>query len=225
MIDGTDDPAIDQVDDEEWSPLWQHQDEASRLIAPDYDVLWDRLRNYASASSWISIDKRAVDALVIQPVVSHPLRRVLREKPVFHLIHQDAIAALRNGLPGPGQGAGDRLAALTYHEFQSHGSAAAPAWRRLLDEYGSDGAAIRSLAFTVLSEDLLETEAGGEAPPLVPPDVKARACFELARVTYSDSVDAAGEEREQLLNVARQELRAYDALQIPVESDRDSNRH
>src|SRR5262249_23164420 len=100
-----DDPDIDEIDDnEEWPSLWKAQDEASRVTTLDYDALWDWLRTYATASSWITVDKRAVDALVIQPVVSHPLRRVLRKKPVFRLIHKDVIAALRRGLPGPRQG-------------------------------------------------------------------------------------------------------------------------
>jgi len=205
-----DDPAIDDVSDADWPALWYAQDKASREGTLDYARLWDRLTQYASASSWITDHAEASDALAFMPVVAHPLRRVLRKKAVFRLVHQDAVAALRKRLAF--EDTADVLAGLTYHEFQLDPRSAAKSWIKRLHEYEDDREALKRLASTVLSEDLRETEAGAAASDLITPAVEARALFELGAIAFRDSIAATGEEQQGLLSEARRQLDAFDEI-------------
>jgi cellulose synthase operon protein C len=219
-----DDPAIDDVKDAGWPSLWYGQDRASRQGPVDYDALWTRLRVYASASSWISTAADVPDALLIQPVVTHPMRRVLREQQVFLLIQRTAVRVLKARLAEGGdsvmtsEAVAEHLKALTYHEFQLDTDKGAGAWRKRLRDYRSDPVALRALASVVLSEDLRESEAIREeaitGPKLVSPEVEARAVFALVEAESMAAAEAAGEEQQRLEGEARWHLSQFDTLQV-----------
>ena len=216
-----DDPAVDEVSDAAWPALWYAQDAASRRSDLDYDLLWKHLRDYASASSWIMIGADAPNALLIQPVVTHPMRRVLRKKPVVRLIQRSAIRELKALIAKMGETENDRkrlteqLKSLTYYEFQFDPERAARTWRWRVRRYRGNQPALQALATVVLSEDLRETEAeaqqGEDAVGLVPPDVEARARFALAEAAFCTSTDAGREEQLRLQDAARRHLQEFDA--------------
>jgi peptidoglycan hydrolase-like protein with peptidoglycan-binding domain len=218
-----DDPAIDDVKDAGWPSLWYGQDRASRQGPVDYDALWRRLREYASASSWISSADDAPDALFIQPVVTHPMRRVLRRQRVFLLVQRTAVRVLAARLAKgrdsviTSEVVAESLKALTYHEFQLDPARGAGTWRKRLRDYRVDPVALRALASVVLSEDLRESEADREEgvtePKLVSPEVEARAEFALVEAESMAAAEAAGEEQQRLEGEARWHLGRFDALQ------------
>jgi peptidoglycan hydrolase-like protein with peptidoglycan-binding domain len=218
-----DDPMIDDVKDAGWPFLWYGQDRASRQGPVDYDALWRRLREYASASSWISTAEDVPDALFIQPVVTHPMRRVLRRQQVFLLIQRTAVrvlaARLAEGADGvmTSEAVAEHLKALTYHEFQLDPAKGAGTWRKRLRDYRFDPAALRALASVVLSEDLRESEADREeaitGPKLVSSEVEARAVFALVEAESMAAEEAAGEEQQRLEGEARWHLSRFDTLQ------------
>jgi hypothetical protein len=206
-----DDPAEDAVTHKDWKLLWASMDPL------DYDAMWKGLRDFAGASSWVSVDTEVGDAVVIQPVVSHPMRRALlsRERPVVSQIHRAAIRHARNELRLGTRPAAESLAMLTYHDFQLRGPEAAAAWERRLRAYDDDFHALRSLASIVLSEDLRESEASPAAARaasrLVPPRVAARARFVLARTAFEQGEGETAESvRTKLLDEARMQLARYD---------------
>jgi hypothetical protein len=204
-----DDPAIDVVEDEkDWPELWQTQERASRLGKPAFDDIWTRLRDFASASSWVTVAPEAGDALVIQPVVTHPMRRALRSQKVVARIHRDAVAALQRRVKKR-RATTEDLAALTYHDFQLRGARAARDWEKLLGESLSDPETLEAVAGVVLSEDLRESEAGRGA--LVTAPVEARAHFALAQAAHGAAGAETGEKAESLRERARAALRAYEA--------------
>lgn len=218
-----DDPAIDDVKDAGWPALWYGQDWASRQGPVDYDVLWTRLREYASASSWVSIATDVPGALFIQPVVTHPMRRVLRKHEVFRLIQRTAVRVLSSRL-GRGDDStvtpevmAEYLKAITYHEFQLDPDKGARTWRKRLRDNSLDPVAIRALAAVVLSEDLRESEADREeetaGSELISPEVEARAMFAMIEADYSAATEAAREEQQRLEDEARRGLVRFDDLQ------------
>ncbi|MEJ8811902.1 peptidoglycan-binding domain-containing protein [Variovorax ureilyticus] len=208
-----DDPAQDAVSHKDWKTLW------ASMEPLDYDEMWKGLRDFAGASSWVSVDTEIGDSVVIQPVVSHPMRRALlsAERPVVAQIHRAAIRHARSELRNRTRPAAESLAMLTYHDFQLRGAHATPDWERRLREYANDAHALRSLASIVLSEDLRESEAGSavarEAVRLVPNRVAAHARFVLAQTTFEESERwSAKESQARLLDEARRQLARYDDL-------------
>ncbi|MET0382404.1 MAG: hypothetical protein ABW032_03175, partial [Burkholderiaceae bacterium] len=176
-----DDPSEDGVRHREWPRLWQAR-RSPPLQPADVADLWRRLRGYAGASSWIGADTDDADAVVIQPIASHPMRRALlkRDRSVVARIHRAAIAHARRGAQTPAA-----LADLIYHEFALHGAGAAGRWwkrvRAALE--AGDRPAVQALASVVLSEDLRESEIAADddaRPPLVDRRTQARALHALA---------------------------------------------
>lgn len=209
-----DDPAEDAVTHKDWKLLW------ASMEPLDYDAMWKGLRDFAGASSWVSVDTEVGDAVVIQPVVSHPMRRALlsMERPVVAQIHRAAIRHAQNELRDATRPAAESLAMLTYHDFQLRGALAAPAWERRLGEYQGEFHALGSLASVVLSEDLRESEAGAAAArgaALVPVRVAARARFVLAQTAFDQGEETSRDLRGKLDDEARVQLAHYDDLVVP----------
>jgi hypothetical protein len=211
-----DDPARDGVTHRDWPRLWLAGDGAP-LQAADVADLWRRLREYASASSWISVDAAGADAVVIQPTVSHAMRRALlqQDRPVVVQIHRAAIRHARRSADAAAQ------ADLTYHDFQLRGARAARAWWlrvQAADQRAHDLDATEALAAVVLSEDLRQTELQGAAAatPLVDSVTRARALHMLARVhdQRADLADAASRASHQAQ--ARALLAQFDAIALPA---------
>ncbi len=185
-----DDPARDGVAHRDWPRLWL-AGKGEPLQPEDVAGLWQRLRGYASASSWISVDAAGADAVVIQPIASHPMRRALlqQDRRVVAQIHRAAIAHARRSAAGGQSGpSGSTLADLTYHDFQLRGAAAGSAWWARIQareaSHGDDDVVL-ALASVVLSDDLRESELAGAAaqrPPLVNDLTRARALHAAARV-------------------------------------------
>ncbi len=211
-----DDPAEDDVPKGiGWPALWYDKERRSREGRPDYDQLWKRMWDYASASSWVKSDESIAGTLVIEPVVTHPMRRALRDKRVVRLIHQDAARKLRRELKGYLPEPAERLAALTYHEFQLNPARAARTWQRRLEQYEDES--LEALAQIVLSEDLKESEAvvgSGAGRSLVTPPIEARAHFGLATAAYQRAEEAESTEEElRFQDEARLQLDEFSALQ------------
>lgn len=178
-----DDPLEDDVRHREWPRLWVAR-RAPPLQPADLTDLWQRLRSYASASSWIGIDADGADAVVIQPIASHPMRRALlhKDRRVVSQIHRAAIAHARRS---PVSGA--VLADLTYHDFALRGSRAACSWWTLIRSCLDNGELeqVQALASVVLSEDLRESELPSREEvqgSLVDEGTRARAFHCLAKV-------------------------------------------
>jgi hypothetical protein len=209
-----DDPAIDDVDDPSWKALWLSEGKLN------YDHLWRRLRDYASASSWVSSAPDVPNALLIQPIVTHPMRRVLRKQAVFPLIQRDAVRVLTRRLTAAEPALRNQLlAGVTYHEFQLDSARAARTWEKRLEEYSDDPETLKTLASLVLSEDMLESEAErGEDDrfDLVPPKVAARAMFALAQAADLAAKELVGEERQRFQGEARRHLQQFTDKQEDV---------
>jgi peptidoglycan hydrolase-like protein with peptidoglycan-binding domain len=178
-----DDPSQDGVRHREWPRLWVAR-KAPPLQPADVTELWQRLRSYASASSWISADADGADAVVIQPIASHPMRRALlkKDRRVVAQIHRAAIAHARRSVAS-----GPVLADLTYHDFALRGPRAASGWWTLVRArlQQRDFEQVQALASVVLSEDLRESELpleDGSLLPLVDDRTRARALHGLAQV-------------------------------------------
>ena len=214
-----DNPADDGVAHKDWARLWGSGG-GTKTQAPRIDAaaLWRQLRDYASASSWVSVDPTVTDAVVIQPVVSQPMRRALlhRDRPVVEQIHHAAMAFARRGETGRSDAGhlAEHLAELSYHDFQLRGAAAATAWQRRLTQYAFDDEVVEALASLLLARDLAEAEPGAAA--LVPPWARALALFALAelhasRARASDDATA----KAKLLMQSRQHLAQFDAITLP----------
>lgn len=211
-----DDPARDGVTHRDWPRLWL-AGAGAPLQAADVAELWRRLREYASASSWISVDAAGADAVVIQPTVSHAMRRALlqQDRPVVVQIHRAAIRHARRSADAAAQ------ADLTYHDFQLRGARAARAWWlrvQAADQQVHDLDATEALAAVVLSEDLRQTELQGAAAatPLVDAVTRARALHMLAQVhdQRANLADAASRSHHQAQ--ARALLAQFDAVVLPA---------
>ena len=210
-----DDPAFDGVAHKDWPALWAGPSGAAQRKL-DTDALWRQLRDYASASSWVSVDAQVSDAVVIQPVVSHPMRRALlqRDRPVVEQIHRAAMAYARS--TASQRSDAERLAELSYHDFQLHRAAAAPAWLRRLQQWQLDDEVVEALALLVLSRDLADSEATPDAPALVPPWARAHALFALAELhAQRGRISEDSSQAVKHLMQARQQLAQFDAIKLP----------
>ena len=211
----SDDPAQDGVAHKDWPALWAGPSGAAQRKL-DTDVLWRQLREYASASSWVSVDAQVSEAVVIQPVVSHPMRRALlqRDRPVVEQVHRAAMAYARSSAATRSDA--ERLAELSYHDFQLHGAAAAPAWLRRVQQWQLDDEVVEALALLVLSRDLADSEATPGAPALVPPWARAHALFALAEMhAQRGRISEDSSQAVKHLMQARQQLAQFDAIALP----------
>jgi hypothetical protein len=211
-----DDPAEDGVAHREWMSLWRVGDRPP-LRPDEVASLWPRLREYASASSWIDVDPKGADGVVIQPTVSHPMRRALlrKERPVVAQIHRAAIAYARRQVDSTAA-----LVDLTYHDFQLRGALAANAWWGRVLGCGGYGDRVEALASVVLSEDLRESELQARpfgAAPLVDAVTRARALHVLAGVQGARAEhDDDSTRRAQHQAQARAYFEQFDAIDAPI---------
>jgi len=210
-----DDPAQDGVAHRDWPRLWRAR-RAEPLRRDEVAGLWQRLRSYASASSWISVDVGSADAVVIQPIAGQPMRRALlqQDRRVVTQIHRAAIAHARHARQARDAGdQADALADLTYHDFQLRGPRAATAWWARVEHalrQPDEGEAVLALAAVVLSDDLRESELAAPGPtraPLIDAQTRARAFFATAVVHARRAADDREHETR-----ARASFEQYDAL-------------
>lgn len=200
-----DDPGQDGVTHRDWLDLWRSASESA--ASADAAALWQSLRDYCSASSWVRVDATIGEAVVIQPVVGVPMRRALLhcERPVVQRIHKAAIAHARK--TDGRRDEADRLVELAYHDFMLRGPRAARAWWQQLSKLVEDeSAAAQALASLPLSSDLADT---GQVPDWV----QAAAHFVLAQRLWTEesgSGDAGSGTRRYMQ--AREHFQAFERI-------------
>src|SRR6185503_10953577 len=205
-----DQPKRDDVRDERWPAQWSDGRHGSHVAPLDFDQLWDELRGYASASSWVNVDAGTTETLALQPSVTHPMRRALRQQAVVRLIHRDAVRRLKRRLITRDAWLDETLADLTFHEFELDASAAGARWQRRVRQFWNEPNALAALGSVLLSEDLSETEAGPDETPLVSRELVTTAHLVLAHSRAKAADTAAPAERQRLIDDARIHLRQAD---------------
>ena len=58
----------------------------------EFTDLWQQLTRYAAKTSWMSLEPGDEDAVVFDPLLRDPLRRLVAGRPVGRLLHSDAVA-------------------------------------------------------------------------------------------------------------------------------------
>ncbi len=186
-----DEPRDDALPGAEEGRLFRTDLLASRDEPLDLNPVWQRLTQYASASSWVSLQVEHPDSVLFHPDLLTPMRRVLRKQGVFLDLH--AAAATYCDLRAEQEP--DSWVAWTldavFHRFQAGAADAADRW---LDALGRaenrGGPEDRSrVAAELLRPDYVDDE--GTPLPfvddsdrlLVPWTLLARAHFERARAT------------------------------------------
>ncbi|WP_377828322.1 hypothetical protein ACFKHW_30845 [Bradyrhizobium lupini] len=84
---------------------------ADTMLDPEH--LWERLSRYASDHSWISLQSKDPNTATLHPDVVKPMRRLLKQQPIFSRIHREAVnhfVKLKSENP-------DRWVELTLAEF------------------------------------------------------------------------------------------------------------
>jgi tetratricopeptide (TPR) repeat protein len=63
-------------------------------VALDPAHLWEQLSKYASSHGWISLQSKDPHTATLHPDVVKPMRRLIRQQPIFHRIHREALSHL-----------------------------------------------------------------------------------------------------------------------------------
>lgn len=96
------------------------------------EELWKDLQNYASRFAWVTMDASDPNTASFHGDVVNPMRRWLRDEPVYKLLHEDAIAYFEKKAKEDPQNWGQWMSNAVYHKFQLEGAGAASYWRELI---------------------------------------------------------------------------------------------
>lgn len=208
MTKGTpdDDPAKDQLPLENRPAPFR-----SGILKTEDQVpvehLWRSLGNYASESSWVSPEGGSRDALIFQPEVVNPLRRLLqKDQPaMFERLHQAALRYYEKKADVEQRERGRWIREAIYHRCQL-GDPQGKYWQEQLDRQPEtrDPQWRREIAL-----ELTRAEYVG----LVNDATFVKAYFELARANIRHTSRVPGEEQRALWVEARARVDAAEKLE------------
>jgi tetratricopeptide (TPR) repeat protein len=168
---GHDRPAGDEIPREgDGQQIWA----VGEYPPPDEQAVrqvWDQVKRYAGASSWIRPDETDPDALRLQDEVIGPLRELLRENEIFSVLHADASAyflrraaaeTARNDETSPAR-LTEYLREAVFHRFQLEGDAASRWWQEQIR--AAAGPVARRALTGELARGLEYTDRQGQPVP------------------------------------------------------------
>jgi hypothetical protein len=195
--------------------------------------VWQRLSGYTSNYSWVSAASDVPDAVVFHPDVAGPMRRLLRDHPIYEVLHQAAFAHYQQEVEAEPGGNQRALREAVYHRYHmgadGDGNSADSYWLAQLDRFRETPEAVAALAEQVigLAQPQLarfwtegtgagsdEQNENGVEEVAVSDMVLAQAHFQLARLEAARAEEPGAEalfHAEQLLRVAER-LGAKDVI-------------
>jgi len=157
---------------------------ATQVVPPPPKQLWDQLRKYAGSTSWVYEVPLAEDTLRFRSEVVVPMRRLIRGKPIYRTLHEEAARYFEDRAREEPEGWTRWTREAIYHRFQLEGCHAEPYWREVLDKVGYDDPERREqIAAELLEPDYVDREIPlrfDEQTPMVTLDAMIEAHFERA---------------------------------------------
>ena len=164
---------------------------------PPPEELWQQLRRYAGSTSWVyEVPGTDEETLRLRSEVVVPMRRIIRDKPIYPRLHEDAAEYFEQKARDEPEGWERWTREAIYHRFQLEGSNAEPYWRRILGEIGYDDSTRReAIAAELLEPDYVERDVPVTFTadrPMITLDAMIEAHFERACALSELVRDAGG---------------------------------
>lgn len=190
----------------------------------DLDDVWIKLCDYASQNAWVTLsDDRSV--LMFHRDVLNPMRQLLQDKPVFQILHRDAITHYEK-MAEENSSLWDKYTReAIYHKFQLEGASAAGYWQEKISAATESGNAewVLSIATEVtgpeyLDEDLRPRMRKDVSSKLILEETIVEAYFEAAH-SYVEMARYASVNNETLWGEAQDKFRRMSELQASLKKE------